>query len=68
MLYGTNKARKRGERGVVWLDNFTGDHLGDLGSDGKTILKWIKKEQDVRMWIEFIWLRIEFSGWHLQTW
>jgi hypothetical protein len=36
--------------------------MGDLGIDGRTILKCYLKEIGVRMWIEFYWLRIRFSG------
>jgi hypothetical protein len=33
------------------------DLLGDLGIDGKILLKQILKKQDVRVWIGFMWLR-----------
>jgi hypothetical protein len=33
-------------------------HLVDLNEDGRVILKYIIKKQVVRVWTEFIWLRI----------
>jgi hypothetical protein len=42
------------------LENLKGrDHLGDLGVDGKIILKRILGKQDVRMWTAFIWLKMD---------
>jgi hypothetical protein len=38
------------------------DHLGDLGVDERIIFKWILEKDGVRMWIEFIWLRIGTNG------
>jgi hypothetical protein len=37
-------------------------HLRDIGIEGKIILKFVLKEQGMRMWTELIWIRIEFSG------
>jgi hypothetical protein len=37
------------------------DNLGDTGIKGR-ILKRILKEQIVKKWIRFLWLRIEASG------
>jgi hypothetical protein len=34
------------------------DHLETLGADGRTMLKWVLKEYDVRMWTGITWLRI----------
>jgi hypothetical protein len=44
----------------LWSVNLEGkDHLGDLHNDREIIFKWILRIQDVRMWTEFKWLRIE---------
>jgi len=37
------------------------DHMQDVGVDG-IILKWILKEQGMRVWITFTWFRIRKSG------
>lgn len=37
------------------------DHLGDLGGDGRLILKWILNDNVVRMWAGFSWLKVEPS-------
>jgi hypothetical protein len=37
------------------------DHLGELGIDGRKILKQIIKKQSVRVWTGFIWLGIQSS-------
>jgi hypothetical protein len=31
---------------------------GDLDVDGSMILKWVLERQDMRVWTEFIWLKI----------
>jgi hypothetical protein len=39
------------------------NHLGDLNTDGRIILKWILKEYRLRAWIGFIRLRVgQVSG------
>jgi hypothetical protein len=36
--------------------------FGDVGIDGKIVLKWILKKQVVRMWTGLSWLRIGCSS------
>jgi hypothetical protein len=36
--------------------------LGDIGVDGRIVLKRIVKKQGVKMWPGFVWIRIGFSG------
>jgi hypothetical protein len=36
--------------------------LGNLGIDGRIILKWILSKQGVMVWTGFTWLRIGSSG------
>ena len=38
------------------------NHLEDLGTDGRTVSKWILKEHIERAWTRFVWLRIGISG------
>ena len=41
-----------------WWGNLTErDHLGDLGVDGKIILRLIIRKWDVGIWTESSWLR-----------
>jgi hypothetical protein len=46
-----------------WLENLMGrNHLGDMGRDGRIILRLILWESCVRVWAEFIWLGTWSSG------
>jgi hypothetical protein len=38
------------------------DYLGDLGADGRIILKRIFREWDVGVWTESNWLRLGTGG------
>ena len=38
------------------------DHLGDVGVDGRVILKSILKKSFARTWIGLVWLRIGTGG------
>jgi hypothetical protein len=40
-------------------------HLVDLGMGGMILLKLILKKWGLRVWIEFLWFRIECSVWVL---
>jgi hypothetical protein len=39
-----------------------GDHLGELGVDGKIILQCILNKYDVMIWTGFLWLELGTSG------
>jgi hypothetical protein len=41
------------------------DHWGDLGVDGRIILRRIFRKWDVGIWTGLSWLRIETVGGHL---
>jgi hypothetical protein len=38
------------------------DHLNDLGSDGRTLLKLILKKWELETWTELLWFRIGTGG------
>jgi hypothetical protein len=41
------------------LENQKGrDHLGNSGTDGRIILRWNLKKEDMRVWFRFMWLRM----------
>ena len=41
------------------------DRLGDLGVDGRIIIRWVLRKWDVEVWIGSSWLRIRTGGGHL---
>lgn len=41
----------------VWSENNRTDHLEDITTDRRTILKGMLKKTVMRVWLEFIWLR-----------
>jgi len=57
-----------GERSVQGFGGGTGgerNRLGDPGVDGRIILRWIFRKQDVGAWSGLIWHRIGIGGGHL---
>jgi hypothetical protein len=51
--------------GFRWGNLGERDHWGDLGVDGRIILRRIFRKWDVGVWIGLSWLRIETAGRHL---
>jgi len=45
-VWGTGEACT----GIRWGNLSEGDHLGDLGVDGRIILRWIFRKWDVGFW------------------
>jgi hypothetical protein len=52
-------------RGFWWGNPREKCHSGDPGGDGKIIIRWIFKKQDVGVWTGLSWIRIETDGGHL---
>ena len=57
--------RRGGRIGSWWGNRREKDHLGDLGVDGRIILRWIFRNWVVAVWTGSRWLRIETGGGHL---
>ena len=51
--------------GFWWGNLRVRDHLGDLGVNGRIILRWILRKYDVAVWTGSIWPRIGTGGGHL---
>jgi hypothetical protein len=50
----------------IWCENLSKRaHWGDLGIDGKIILKWIFRKWDVGACTGLSWFRIETGGGYL---
>jgi hypothetical protein len=57
--------KRRGVYGVTAGNLKEGDHSGEPGVDGRTILRSIFRMWDVGVWIGSNWLRIGTVGVHL---
>ena len=53
---------ERGCIGSWWGNRVEGDHLGDLGVDGRIIFGWISRKWDVCIGTGLGWPRIETGG------
>jgi hypothetical protein len=49
----------------LWGNLRERDNLGELGVDGRIILRQIFRKWDVRLWTGSSWLKIEIGGGHL---
>ena len=56
---------RRGLYRCWWGNPRERDHLGDSGVDGRIILRWIFRKEDVGLWTGSSWLRIGTGGEHL---
>jgi hypothetical protein len=52
-------------QGFLWGNLRERDHWGDLGVDGRIILRWIIRKWDVGVGTGLSWLRIETVSEHL---
>jgi len=50
--------------GFWWGNLRERDHLGDPGGNGRVILRWIFRKQDVGIWTGSKWLRIGTGSGH----
>ena len=69
MRWAGHVARMGERRGAFWFgwgNLRERGQLGDLGIDGRIILRWILRKWDVRAWTGSMWLRIETCGEHLR--
>jgi hypothetical protein len=62
---------RMGESRGVYRQGFGGEtleryHLEDPGVDGRIILRWIFRKQDVGAWTGSMWLRIGTGGGHVR--
>jgi len=56
---------KRDYTGFWWRNLREKDHLKDPGVDGRTMVKWIFRKWDVRVWTRLIWLGMGTGDGHL---
>jgi hypothetical protein len=48
--------------GLLCGDMMVEDHLEDLSTDGRIILKWRLEKQDGMAWTALIWIKKQTSG------